>query len=257
MIFSQEKVLFDCLDITSELIMSASQGELLDQLDDYLDTYSGRDKLLKLLCYSLKFMTGFAQSSKGIHDLKLVSSEISNCRTILRFLDYLPVFKYVVSYKFGKNEKDKYLKMIGRMSCILDVIFYPLEQVAWLAERKIVNVNPDPWSDASTVCWVLSLYLSLMKSLRSLTLLEQHRKCLKSADSDVRLAMERLSVQQRGLLLLAIRTSCDFVYAIHYLPEGFLWSTKLKTWQVGALGMASAGIGIFQSLSSWTKMPSS
>lgn len=72
-----------------------------------------------------------------------------------------------------------------------------------------------------------------------------------------RVALQRLLIQQRGLLLLAVRTSCDLVYAVHYLPEGFLWSTKLKTWQVGALGMVSAAIGIFQSLSSWTKMPSS
>lgn len=83
--------------------MSANKIILLDQLDEYLDTYSGRDKFLKLLCYSLKFSTGFAESSKSIHDLKLVSSEISNCRTILRFLDYVPVLKYTLSYKFGKN----------------------------------------------------------------------------------------------------------------------------------------------------------
>ncbi|XP_034235076.1 peroxisomal membrane protein 11C-like [Thrips palmi] len=237
--------------------MSTSKTILLDRLDEYLDTYSGRDKFLKALCYSLKFATGFTDSEKSLRDLKLVSSEISNCRTILRFLDYVSVAKYVLSYKFGKNEKDKYLKMIGRASCILDVIFYPLEQVAWFAERKIIKVNPDPWSDASTVCWVLSLYLGLMKALRSLSLLEQHKKCLKTTDADVGVSLQRLLVQQRGLLLLAVRTSCDLVYAVHYLPEGFLWSTKLKTWQVGALGMVSAGIGIFQSLSSWTKMPPS
>ncbi|KAJ1520856.1 hypothetical protein ONE63_003944 [Megalurothrips usitatus] len=237
--------------------MSPANSILLDRLDEYLDTYSGRDKFLKAICYSLKFATGFSQSSKSIHDLKLVSSEISNCRTILRFLDYVSVFKYVLSYKFGRNEKDKYLKLIGRISCVLDVVFYPLEQVAWFAERKVIPVNPDPWDNASTVCWVMSLYLALMKALRSLTLLEQHKKCLRSADADIQVAMDRILIQQRGLLLLSIRTCCDLVYAVHYLPEGFLWSTKLKVWQVGALGMVSAGIGIFQSLSSWTKAPSS
>lgn len=236
---------------------SSDTNILLDRIDEYLDTYSGRDKFLKALCYSLKFATRFSESPKRLHDLKLVSSEISNCRTILRFLDYVSVFNYVSSYQFGKNEKDKYLKAIGRASCILDVIFYPLEQVAWFAERKIVNVNPDPWDNASTVCWVLSLYLGLMKALRSLTLLNQHKNCLNFNDPEARVTIKRLLIQQRGLLLLAIRTSCDLVYAIHYLPEGFLWSSKLKTWHVGALGMVSAGIGIFQALSSWTKVPSS
>lgn len=83
--------------------MSTSETILLDRIDEYLDTYSGRDKFLKALCYSLKFATGFTDSAKSLHDLKLVSSEISNCRTILRFLDYVPVAKYVLSYKFGKN----------------------------------------------------------------------------------------------------------------------------------------------------------
>lgn len=59
------------------------------------------------------------------------------------------------------------MKFIGRISCILDVIFYPFEQIAWFAERKIIDVNPGPWDDASTVCWVLSLYLGLMRWVSS------------------------------------------------------------------------------------------
>lgn len=84
-------------------IMSAPDNTLLDRLDEYLDTYSGRDKCLKALCYTLKFLTRFSETPKGLHDLKLVSSEISNCRTILRALDYVSVYQYVLTYKFGRN----------------------------------------------------------------------------------------------------------------------------------------------------------
>jgi len=68
-----------------------------------------------------------------------------------------------------------------------------------------------------------------------------------------RLAVEKLSLQQRSILSLSVRTACDLTYAIHYLPEGFLWSTKLKTWQVGALGMVSAAISISQALAKMAK----
>lgn len=93
---------------------SSSETILLDHLDEYLDTYSGRDKFLKALCYSLKFATGFTDSSKNLNDLKLVSSEISNCRTILRFLDYVSVAKYVHSYKFGKNVSTLYIMYLNQ-----------------------------------------------------------------------------------------------------------------------------------------------
>lgn len=44
----------------------------------------------------------------------------------------------------------------------------------------------------------------------------------------------------KGYLLIAIRDWVDFIIAVHYLPEGFLWSSKLLNYQIGLLGTFSS-----------------
>lgn len=41
-------------------------------------------------------------------------------------------------------------------------------------------------------------------------------------------------------LLIAARDFADFCIAIHFLPEGFLWSSRLYHYQVGLLGTFSS-----------------
>lgn len=47
-------------------------------------------------------------------------------------------------------------------------------------------------------------------------------------------------------MLSLIRLSLDFIHAGSYLPKGYLWGGKLSTFQIGAVGTLSAGIGIYQ-----------
>lgn len=52
--------------------------------------------------------------------------------------------------------------------------------------------------------------------------------------------------KQRLEILSLIRLTLDFVHAASYLPKGYLWGGKLSTFQIGAVGTLSAGIGIYQ-----------
>lgn len=61
------------------------------------------------------------------------------------------------------KEPDKLMQTIGVTSNIIDTIFYPIEKVSWLSEYEIIERDGTPWDIASTVCWVSTCYLSLIK----------------------------------------------------------------------------------------------
>lgn len=58
---------------------------------------------------------------------------------------------------------------------------------------------------------------------------------------------DELKIKKHRLEILSLlRLSLDFVHAVSYLPTGYLWGGKLSTFQIGAVGTASAAIGIYQ-----------
>lgn len=64
---------------------------------------------------------------------------------------------------FCYQEPDKFIRILSLLENFIDTIFYPVEHIEWAASRKIISINPDPWSTANTICWVLSLYLGMIK----------------------------------------------------------------------------------------------
>lgn len=51
---------------------------------------------------------------------------------------------------------------------------------------------------------------------------------------------------QKFEMLTSLRMSLDFVHAVNTLPPGFLWASKLNTWQVGLIASLSSVLGIYQ-----------
>ncbi|KAJ8909660.1 hypothetical protein NQ315_003720 [Exocentrus adspersus] len=68
------------------------------------------------------------------------------------------------TYKGRDKEPDRYLAQLGVLTNVIDQIYYPIEKMAWLAEHKLVSgINNSRWDTASSICWVLSIYLTLVK----------------------------------------------------------------------------------------------
>lgn len=56
------------------------------------------------------------------------------------------------------------MAMLGVVTNIIDQIYYPVEKLAFLAQYKLVNgLNNSKWDTLSSICWILSIYLSLLK----------------------------------------------------------------------------------------------
>lgn len=72
-------------------------------INDYLKTYSGRDKIFRTLSYSAKLLTVCTSSKNTERKLKTFGSQMSECRVMLRLLDDLPMLHYIMTYGWGKK----------------------------------------------------------------------------------------------------------------------------------------------------------
>lgn len=75
----------------------------LPLVSDYLETHSGRDKMLRTLSYVAKLLTVCTSSESTEKKLKTFGSQMSECRVMLRVLDDLPTLNYVIAYGWGKK----------------------------------------------------------------------------------------------------------------------------------------------------------
>lgn len=222
-------------------------GECLDEFCEMLDTYGGRDKVMKALCYSAKLISGLNLKSNPdlAKKFAIFSSQISKARATLRLIDDIPMLQYTLEYGWGQKEPDRTMSCLGVFANIVDTLFYPVEKICWLAEYKLLDVkDPDKWDTINSVFWVLSIYLNLMRTLRNFAMMEQHRGCPNSGQTKEYL--EKLLKKQRMEMISMVRLSLDFTHAVSTLPKGFLWGGKLETWHVGLIGTLSAALGIYQ-----------
>lgn len=220
----------------------------LEKCSEFLETYSGRDKVMRLLCYSAQLVSGLNNSKR----LDEFSEHLSECRTVLRLFDDLPMLNYTLMYGLGKKEPDRYMQICGIIVNIFDQFYYPAEHIAWAADKGLLSCQSDKWWLASSICWVLSLYFNLARSLRYLSMLHKHSQCVDISKPGVREKLHRLTRLQLNELLTALRCASDLFHAIHWLPEGILWAGKLKKWQIGALGTFSSVLSLIQSFAGLT-----
>nr|CAI5844007.1 unnamed protein product [Callosobruchus analis] len=218
--------------------------KLLDEISSLLETYKGRDKILRTLCYTTRLIGGFHSNNELSKKMLQFSSIMSDTRATLRLLDDLPMLQYSLQYGLGSEEPDKFMAQLGVLTNVIDQVYYPIEKMAWLAEHKLISgTNNSKWDTASSICWVLSIYLTLMKTLRYIAVLKKHEKCAKMDSST---SADKISKLMTYEILTSTRLAIDFIHAVNTLPPGFLWASKLKTWHVGFIGTVSSILGIYQ-----------
>lgn len=220
----------------------------LPLVSNYLETYSGRDKMLRTLSYAAKLLTVCTSSEMTEKKLKTFGSQMSECRVMLRLLDDIPTLNYAMTYGWGKKEPDWLTRWSQVIQNVVDVIYAPVEHICWAGQHNIVSINNDKWDLATTWFWIFSLHLSLLKSLRLIQKLQEHKTKLGKGDSNARKTLKEINKRQQSALLACTRFVLDISYAISYLPPGTLWGGRLKTWHVGALGTISSLIGLYQAL---------
>nr|XP_005890819.1 PREDICTED: peroxisomal membrane protein 11C isoform X2 [Bos mutus] len=142
----------------------------LSDLASALESYRGRDRLIRTLGYCCQLVGGVlveqcpARSEVGTRLLAL-SSQLSHCRVILRLFDDAAMFVYTKQYGLGAEEEDVFVRCVSILSNLADQLYYPCEHVAWAADAKILHVDSARWWTLSTTLWGLSLLLGVARSL--------------------------------------------------------------------------------------------
>uniref|UniRef100_A0A3Q0RBJ3 Peroxisomal biogenesis factor 11 gamma n=1 Tax=Amphilophus citrinellus TaxID=61819 RepID=A0A3Q0RBJ3_AMPCI len=222
----------------------------LESLVQLLESYRGRDKVIRTVCYGSQLVGGVL-SRKAETDIRsqqlgksllLFSAQLSHCRTVLRLFDDLSMLAYSHSYGLGNREEDGAVRWISVLNNVADQLYYPCEHIAWAADAELIKVKSDKWWLFSTVLWGTSLLLGILRSLRVLLLLK--KKSVKP--HIVSCSRIQLRRQMRGELLSILSSMADLSNAIHWMPPGFLWAGRFPNWLVGLLGTTSSLIGLIQ-----------
>ncbi|KAM4548634.1 peroxisomal membrane protein 11C [Odontesthes bonariensis] len=224
----------------------------LESLVRMLESYRGRDKVIRTACYGSQLVGGVLTRNAGTdassqrlgRSLLLFSAQLSHCRTVLRLFDDLSMLAYSQSYGLGASEEDAGVRWISVLTNVADQLYYPCEHIAWAADAELIKVKSDKWWLLSTVLWGTSLLLGILRSLRVLLLLKKKLKKYERDGEDSR--HSQLRRQMRGELLSILSSMADLSNAIHWMPPGFLWAGRFPTWLVGLLGTTSSLIGLVQ-----------
>ncbi|XP_008578829.1 PREDICTED: peroxisomal membrane protein 11C [Galeopterus variegatus] len=225
----------------------------LSGLASALESYRGRDRLIRTLGYCCQLVGGVlveqcpARSEVGTR-LMAVSAQLSHCRTVLRLFDDLAMFMYTKQYGLGTEEEDVFVRWMSVLGNIADQLFYPCEHIAWAADAKILHVDSSWWWTLSTTFWCLSLLLGVARSLWMVLKLRQRLRSLTVAFTSQPPWSKRraIKVQMQSEVLTLLSNLADLANAVHWLPPGVLWAGRFPPWLVGLMGTVSSLLSMYQ-----------
>lgn len=122
------------------------------------------------------------------------------------------------------------------------VLYNPVEHLGWLSELRIINSDENRWWFYTNLAWAGGLLTSVLLNLRLVALYFQQAETKAKREDDPKYkSVDIISYSDmKNSLLIAFRDACDFVIAVHYLPQNYLWGTMLQHYQIGILGVSSS-----------------
>ena len=146
------------------------------------------------------------------------------------------------------------------VSSLCGLLYYPFEHAAWLADNNILPNKSTTFWTIAIVLWGVPLVISALQSVLALININREmelawKQAIATSDSHlldrreysgVNPQMCTLMTRRFHIILSLVRSLCDLMNAVHWLPEGFLWSGKLPIFWVGVFGTISSLIGLYK-----------
>ncbi|KAK6320492.1 hypothetical protein J4Q44_G00095990 [Coregonus suidteri] len=192
----------------------------LESLVNVLESYRGRDKVIRTLCYGSQLVGGVLSEKPGLSSaqlgksLLLFSAQLSHCRTVLRLFDDLSMLTYSQSYGLGAGEEDSALRLMSVLNNVADQLYYPCEHIAWAADAEIISAKSDKWWLLSGILWGVSLLLGVFRSMRVIMLLRKKLRKSRQGDSSEGTVASRCQLrrQVRGEVLSILSSMADLKF---------------------------------------------
>ena len=64
---------------------------------------------------------------------------------------------------FVMKEKDIVDRVLSLLSNIVNQLFFPIEHIAWAADKGLLSVTAAPWWLASLLTWITSLLINIFR----------------------------------------------------------------------------------------------
>ncbi|XP_065054925.1 peroxisomal membrane protein 11C-like [Rhopilema esculentum] len=235
------------------------------QLVTFLETYRGRDKVIRLLNYAAYIASGLLQRLRGKDNdftTGRLAAELSNLRVMLRLIDDFSMLKYSLSYGIGKHEKDPVCRVLQVIQNFVDQLYYPVEHLAWARDVGLLKGSSNKLWSFGCLLWVISLTMGILSSIRKLVasknMSEKDTKSTNKEETPVHSSKEYKEIETRhivgitkqnvSLIVGLCGNLFDLVNGVHWLPQGFLWSSKLPLEVVGLCGTISSLCLLFNAI---------
>nr|XP_054750744.1 peroxisomal membrane protein 11C-like [Lytechinus pictus] len=224
--------------------MASTPSNFIVESTKLLQTYSGRDKIVRTVSYLSLMLSGISKSNGNSKKLLIISQQLSLCRTILRRFDDIPMLSYTLSYGLGRRETSTLMQLVGVAKNLVDQMFFVLEHIAWAADTKLINTQSARWWHLSVTAWLISLSLGIVKGSGDVIGLQRQRKMAfheaKGTEGGKIPRASDLTKDQTTVVLYMLADAFDMCNAIHWMPEGFLWAGKVPDRWVGLFGTISS-----------------
>ncbi|XP_026330392.1 peroxisomal membrane protein 11C-like [Hyposmocoma kahamanoa] len=219
-------------------------SSVMDDICELLDSYSGRDKVVRLACYAFK-LYGCVRNDKG---WQKAGSQLSHSRMILRLFDDIPTIRQTYNYGLGRHESSSSAAALGVLANLIDQAFLPVEKACWLQEVGVLKLSENSAENLdtiSTLLWAAGLYVSLLQTIGTIRHLWWSRDCLqKSSEGGGADAKKNLDVRLILQAVVAGKLCLDITHAVSCLPAGWLWGEKIGPTKVNIIATTSSVIGI-------------
>ncbi|KAJ0177635.1 hypothetical protein K1T71_006508 [Dendrolimus kikuchii] len=219
-------------------------SSLIEDVCELLDSYNGRDKVVRLACYAFKLYGCIIDDKPW----QTAGSRLSNARLMLRLFDDIPMIRHTWTYGLGRHESSKYAAILGVLANAVDQAFLPVEKACWLYDVGVLKINPkaaETLETVSTGLWAASLFICLLQTSRSIRQLWWSRDCLQnSSEGGGADARKNLDVRLVLQAITAGKLCLDITHAVSCLPDGWLWGERIGGTKVAAIATTSSVIGI-------------
>ncbi|XP_021357786.1 peroxisomal membrane protein 11C-like [Mizuhopecten yessoensis] len=232
----------------------------MERLVSVLESYRGKDRIIRLTGFVATFLAGTAKGKSALH-FKTIATELAACRTVLRLFDDTSMLMSNLVYGTGSKEPVTALRILQLIGNFVNQLYYPVEHIAWLGSKNIINVESGKYMLFGLMIWVTSLTTEITKSLIKIRLAQieigsvKKQQYLEASEerNGVTEQFQAMSDQLKALrakssdaYLLLFQSMFDLMNAVNWLPPGILWSGKLSTAQSGVCGMISTGIMLYR-----------
>lgn len=220
-----------------------------------LQTYSGRDKIVRTTGYTAMLLSAAVKGKTG-QKLAIFARQLSSARTILRLFDDIPMWR--ITRNLGASDEDIFSRLCSVLGNISSQIYFPCEHIAWGADRELWTIQSENWWGAGTLCWAISLLFSILRGIRQVVLIRQKRtklilqKRLESLEkteentSSTKASIVECLQKEIDEYWNLLKNISDFMLAVNLLPwKGILWAGKFGPTKNALFGTISSLVGLY------------